>query len=895
MSHNSVAKRPQEGSSSPPIQGLFQVEHDQGKKRPRTKKACDYCRNKKIRCNGESPCGNCSTHNHECTYRVAHNTRKQRVAKTQTSSSNIHENKSIQDLSSRLSSLENVISNLVSKLDNSGLLVLAGSNREPVEKDIVIRKNPESETVSPYIESLSQSSSSGDELFMETESSNMVSNQLSKRSTEMKMRQMLIPKANTAYDIVCDAKDRVLQYFGSHNMICTFSTNLIAWIKGRINKRGEKDLLMPLTNLPLALNQAIHSNISSWTKISVVTNKSSKLYFSHEDKNFIFESLELYYERANVARYLCSLNTVRELFQIYYYTISNADMDVTSRISQSEFLIMNIAIALCLTNPTETEVDKANYPFFATKSKLDLTRLKEKYFKNAVSCYKKIAVVYEGIRSIQGIALLTLYMEATYVTDFHINFILSSVMIRYAFNLGLHTVASNCEDDTEDMRDLKRVLWWYCEYINMDVCHRSGKPSLINYKDVSTLTEDDDHFLSIPRELFKSDAYKANACGLLKKCEDKGFQFYYFYFSLMLTRIKAKSYEKLYNNQASILEQDEVINRLQEINDDMFSMAKLIEPEIRPTLYYMKRTVNSDFVRRSWYGDLFDIKCPFFHYSTLSLQVTFFAHLLSINRIPFVNRRYENSERTRKYGNLALESTRTILHLVVNLEKTEVPRSITKWVTFYPFIAYCGLLGHCSTFPKEESTRADVQLLIRVSMDFFATGGLRRSNLKAWEVDKVYDNKNIVLDLISRLWLRVLINLMEEETSSRYIDEIPGLREHFEQCSGIYPDLFKNPESFKNPELSRPLSMIINEVDDGQSKDTENATPFQFDFPTQTSNDVEEASTFPDFLNALDGDINFEMLSDETFSSLITSQFKNLPNMYTEGNLDFSNFDNNYE
>ncbi|KAK6458802.1 uncharacterized protein RJT20DRAFT_9085 [Scheffersomyces xylosifermentans] len=859
----------------------------QEKKRLRTKTACDYCRKRKAKCNGEIPCGTCMTHNRECIYTVVPKVRKKRVSKNQGSKEKKHNLNSIQGLSSRLSTLENLLSKLVSRLDSNNLLDGAPSNKESKDGEL-------SDTVS--LASHSSTENSEDE---EDGSEDIIAPILNEKSTitdEKKLREMLKPSESKSCQIVNSTRDRILQYFGSHSMFAIFSAKSIKWMKTRIDEKGNDELLLPIKNLPLALNNAVHSSMKIWTESSANTNKNTKLFFTNEDKNIIFEILEFYYENINIAPFLCSLSTIRELFQIYYYAISSNDFEVINSISQSEMLLMNISLALCLINNSEKETfDKENFPNLASKSISELTEFRQRLFLNSVACYEKISIVCEGLRSVQGIALLTLYIEASYITDFQINYMLASVMIRYASDLGLNTVECIREEDTEEMGDLKRRLWWFCEYIDIETCYRTGKSSLINYSNVSILTEEDDYFISVPLDPFKNDAYKKNASELIKNCQKKGYRYYYVYFSLMLSRIKVKSYNKLYNHNASKLSQDELMDILQEINDDMSKMAKLMEPELRPTLYYIKRPVNSDFVKRSCYGDLFESDKTFFHYSTLLLQLSFFAHLISINRVPFMNNLYESNERTIKYGNLSLESARTILHLVVDLDKKGVPASIINWIKFYPFMAYCSLLGHSLAFPKEISTHSDCVLLIRVSMNFFAFRRADGSSFRSWEETRVYDNKNTMFDLITRLLLRVLINLMDKESSHHYADEIKGLKDHIDGCASIYPDLFKNSDSI------RPLNLIFNNYDRDEESNTTGSSkksPVSFqsvDTPASSSNSAQSKPSFTTLINPSDGDINFDQLSEESFSSLISSQLNYLPNFFFDGNYDFGGLDNNQQ
>ncbi|KAK6458552.1 uncharacterized protein RJT20DRAFT_123554 [Scheffersomyces xylosifermentans] len=868
----------------------YQQERQQGL---RIKTACDNCKKRKAKCSGENPCAKCLTQNHECTYSAPKprkkrtvkskparinkdrivDTQEKKQSKTQDKTIEITQGEkqglSIRGISSKLNTLENLLSNLVTKLDTSSI---SGSDR--LNKELT-----DNETKKKSLE-LILTGGKGPEY-----STNLALNEKSTVWNPKKLREMLTPFDCKRCPI--SARDGILSYFGSHSMISALSDKSVKWINSKLHKK-DSELTRPLKNLPLALDNAVYSSMKAWTETTAVQDKST-IYFELEEKNLIVEILELYYEHVNIAPYLCHSNTIQQLFQIYFHAKANNVSDVTSTLSQSDFLIMNAAVALCLINASEDEdFDKNRFPTFASKSTEYLTEFKQKLFTNAVACYHRISILFDGIRSVQGLALLTIYMEASYITDFQVSYMLVSVMIRYAFDLGLNTVASINNSDSEEMNDLKRVLWWYCEYIDIEICYRGGKPSLINYNDVTILTEDDDHFLSIPLDPFNSDDYKKNASGLLKKCQAKGFHYYYIYYSLMLTRIKAKSYNKLYNHNASKLGQQELIDSLQEMNEDMFLMAKLIEPEIRPTLYYIQRAVPNDFVRRSCYGDIFDKKTPFFYYSTIHLQSSFFAHLLSINRIPFSSQDYESNERTIKYGNLSLESARTILYLVEGLDNKETPSSIKKWITFYPFIAFCSLLGHCSGFPKEKSTDMDCKLLIRVSMTFFRSNVSYKENSKKAKTSKIYDNKNSMIDLITRLLLRILVNLMDTESSHKYTEEILGLKEHLDACTSIYPDLLSSPG------IVKPLNeMFHNSNEESSEPDGSNAPLSIFqpvDTPSMNSSNIQYQASFTDLMNTLEGDINIDQF-DETFGTFLTSQLNYLPNVF-ESNYDYENLDN---
>ena len=106
---------------------------------------------------------------------------------------------------------------------------------------------------------------------------------------------------------------------------------------------------------------------------------------------------------------------------------------------------MNIALVLCLANISRDDViDSLEYPNLSTKSISYLqSELLNKLFQNAMGAYGKVSRNSDGIRSLQGLALLILYFEINFVTDFHVNYSITSVLIRYAKELGIHRVESS--------------------------------------------------------------------------------------------------------------------------------------------------------------------------------------------------------------------------------------------------------------------------------------------------------------------------------------------------------------------------------------------------------------------------------------------------------------------
>ncbi|KAK6205466.1 uncharacterized protein RJT21DRAFT_124609 [Scheffersomyces amazonensis] len=865
---------------------------DDDRKRLRTKTACDYCRKRKTKCNGESPCSSCLYYKRQCIYTYVPKVRKKRVSKFSNNSSGNpakkHNPNSLQGLNNRMSALESLLTKLITKMDGSNTFAkdLKGINKTGEEED--------SDTLS--LASLpSSDNESSDE---HTKPQDLVLNEKAITNPSKLGEMMKTERVHQHCVLNINPRRRILQWVGSHSVFHVLSAKSIRWLRTKLNDANDEELLVPIKNLPVALNNAVDTTLKIWYAPEDDKIYNSNLYFSRDDKGLTFELLDYCYESLHIAPFLCNLNLIRELFQVYHYAISQGDFDVIQGLSLSDFLIMNVSLCLCLMNISSPIVSES-YPTLSSKSLHDLNLLKQKFFKYAIHCYEKVNVVTEGIRSVQGIALLMLYIEASYITDVHINYMLACSLIRIARDVGIQRIDLYKYDKDESYTQLKRRLWWFCEYMDKEMCYKSGKSEIINQNDANALTEYDDYFVSVPVQPFKSNSYLKNSLKLITNCQYHGYQYYFVYYSLMLSRIKSKSYGLLYGARVDFMSQDDLLDNLQQVNDEMFKMAKLMEPDVRPTLYYLKK----DGGRSEAVQDLFKGHEAYYNYSNLLLQMSFFSHLLTINRVPFMQPNFVSNERSIKFGNLSLESSRTILHLVNDFDKSSVPASKISYLKFYPFMAFCSLCGHIIGFPKESSVESDCELLIEVSMKFFAHKDNNRS-LESWNESRLYDSKNTIFDLIARLFLKILVNLMIKESEINYLNKVVGLREHLEASAFIYPDLFKRSDGDLPLNLmfdfSKGISSDLNSKPAMQSGSDigglVNSLPsYSVDTPVSSV----ESKPFETGADKAPTDIaqaiNFESLNEETFGSLLNSQAFSLPNFFYDGNIDSGAFVTNEE
>lgn len=704
----------------------------------RTKVACEFCRRRKIKCNGVKPCSNCVNGGREnCTY-------PKRVEEKKTSTKYTSNAKTVQLLYKRVESIESLLAKIANKFEetkNEGV-----GNDEGKEEDMNKRFGV----------------SNGRRL----EGSGSFSSETSSVGVENETRRSSRTEA---------AKSTLTQCFKSYSIFCIFSKASILWMEQALGNKDE-ELVTLIRNMPMVFGDVLDSLTQMWL------NANHDHQISHTpipDSPVVFQLLEAYYENIHFATYICDLSYIREIFVRYY----NQSFEGCDKLKFSELLIMNVSLALCL-------IDVQNYKDVSLEgmeaesfSEGHLYDLKTMLFNNAIFFYDKILVINEGIESVQAIFLLVLYMELSHISDFRIIYMLSSVAIRYAQEMGLHRCES-FQDFPEKDVELRRRLWNFCHHSDIEFSNRCGKPPLINNSSVSTLTENDSYIFSVPMDPFMNTLSNDR---MASECQVKGIQAYYGYFFLILNRIRVRSYESLFSVKAQkdiLCSKEKVFQTLQSINNDMFRMALMMEPEVRPTLHYDRR---SDSRKNAKFQTLYDGECNIYKEHTLYLQLSFFSHLITINRIPFLIDSYENDSVGFSLGNLGLDAARTVLKIILPLDKTSSPSSFFNGLIVHPFLSFLSLVIHCLTFPTDSKTHNDCLLLIEVSRRFFSHKP--NSLAKEWANRRKYDLKATATDFITRILLRLVLNVVSFESGRNYVAEVDGLAEHFEQCKLIYPEL----------------------------------------------------------------------------------------------------------
>ena len=898
-----------------------------GEKRLRTKVACDYCRKRKSKCNGEQPCSKCSDKNRNCTYTFVQKERKRKQRKSTTAGVENKNNgavrkarttsaATIRHLTSRINVLENLLGRLVDKLDPTVKSELSD------ELQSTSLTNDNNDSRERHNRSSSNSSDNGDEDDEENdlqeahesgdsdgsinynhnnESNKQIDTKDSNENEVRKLRDMLAPAEKSC---VSNIKNRLMQYFGSHALFFSISGRAVEWLRSRVqgsNANNMHDIFAPLRHVPLSLNDAVQKSTKLLNGPEVETDK--KRQFDDLEKPLIFEIIDKYYKNLYWAPFLCDVSTIRELFQIYFYGAQRNDAAILGNITYSDLLIMNIAIVLCLASISKDDVfESLEYPTLSTKSISYLQgELLNKLFQNAMGAYGKVSRSSDGIRSLQGLALLILYFEINFVTDFHVNYSITSVLIRYAKELGIHRVETLNNDNGIDAT-LKRKLWWFCEYKGVDITYKSGKPILIDMEDVTTLTEVDDFFMSVPTTLFLDSKYLENANDIVLNSQIHGGEYYFAYFLLILSRIKAKSYAKVYSKLPMNINIQAALTFVNEFDYDLRILTNLMLPILA-----------SPPPKDTTFKNPLNLSEACFNYFKVELLLSQYAHQLSINRVPFVKSFGINDSRLIPYGNQSLAGARFMLELIKDIDLLKISPRMYSTLSFYPLAAFCSLLGNCLVFPNEPSAVNDSVLLASVAISFFRLEGCNNK----------IDNKRSIYDILVRLLLRVLIDALKNLAKVDLYEKIPELEYHINSMFTLFPEVFANQQDHiislmsernsNNENSNQYPSMVENgasSTGSGSSGSSTSSSNTIIDSDYQHMDvDVKNATSLPQsFMNTpgmlnidngnvmlmngnydLFSNINFEnIMTDETFNNMIFSELNQLPDFFNSPSSGFN-------
>ncbi|ODV81634.1 uncharacterized protein CANTADRAFT_3721 [Suhomyces tanzawaensis NRRL Y-17324] len=763
--------------------------------------ACDTCRRKKIKCNGQLPCANCiQVGEANCHY-------EERPVKKKTTGDNkksLRLNGSSRELhliNSRLAGLEGVLTTLMSRLDT-----LAGIKPNSQKIDFTPGASyANDETDDEDNENDNENDEDDDD--DDSSADDNVHIKVEKNGHSVPKE----PKEHAQAKSILHSKS-VEQYFGTHSIMCIFSNKSLDWIEQTLGPEGYS-LTLPIKNIPLAFIEKLKKYLLKWIDPPLVDHKGRKRLIESPfpaDSKIVFDFLDTYYFDIPMITLAAEGHTIRHLFEEYYKKF-DPETKVKRKFKYSEYLMMTTALMICISTKLDQDVTEESLACNVSKDKkLDpnsavnsisysaLLQLQNTFFDNAIYYYHRISVMRDGLETIGAILLLVIFIEGNFLTS-HVNYTLIAVAVRYAQEMGIHR-AETLENLSFDEQERRRKLWWLCQYYDMEICFRSGKPPLINIADVTTNSTEDFKTLA---QLWAKHGVNPECSEMLGGVDlgtnihlaavsklDDPHLFYYIYL-LLLTKLRSKSYHWLFLANAQNDSYETLAHKLNSLNEEMYEMGASMREEERPRFYNDPgfRLMSSDMsiARRE---------------TVLSVQLSYFLHLMLMNRLAFIvgtDGFDKVREQSNQFRNISLNAARTILILVRQINRKNTAASYFKWIIFYPVCAFLNISAALLNHPDSPESYNDLQLLIDSSMNFFGAS----TNWFILERDHpdLYSQKDAILMLLIKLILRIVIRSYEIKMNVDIVGNYEGLREHIDEVKTAFPIVFQEHVSAEKPSM----------------------------------------------------------------------------------------------
>ncbi|CAH2351191.1 hypothetical protein CLIB1423_03S00936 [[Candida] railenensis] len=776
-------------------------------KRKRVARACSLCRKKKVKCDGKEPCSNCTTSKNDCKYDELKKVNKPR--KRLTNSENIH------SLNSRLERLESLLENIATKIgqDQTDSMRQSGSSDHSESETGDYEDDDEGEEEDEVGDEEIQGDDAAEASTILQRDSSFTSRN---PAVEEKYGKGLGNATNgsktdrfgetTSFSII-EEKKKILgtkslsEFFGSHSLLyIVFSDKSQEWFKEKLPAKHAK-LLAPIIKFPHAIQHWGQNFTKLWKDPPILNSKQVEEVKtgSFPEYDLVFALLENVYDGIFLASYLCKGEYLKQLFSIYYKNKGikyvNDPLVPKRKLLLSEILIMNSALSLCIVNVLDKKAAGAEQVSQLSPKVREIKnefffRLQEQCLSNCIFAYMRVVAFSEGLPTVQGILLFVIYLEMSSLFP-QVNYMLTSMAVRVAQSIGLHRFES-FQNDTEEIADLKRTVWWTCQYLDMEICYRSGKPPLINVQDVSTLTEkdtsskiadnDDMDWLGMSHE--ECVELQKNMTESERKVSSGIFHNYAAYILLRLTWVRAKGYSQLFSASVDSFSPETLVSTLRELNFDIRSLAHGIHPELRPK-YYNEPGFDAIPYENIFLMSSYDDCGPEY---VLTFHFTYFLQIMSVNRIPFLLETESDNITSEllSYRNSALDCARTIICICIRISHKSSPLSFLHWSAFCPFTAYLVLFGNLVNHKDRgysEDDMFDINLLIRISMLF------SRYDLNTPLT--INYQRDVIHDLCIRVLLKILIQVVESNSNLKIQESTPGLREHLRRPEEVFPDLYK--------------------------------------------------------------------------------------------------------
>ncbi|CDK28604.1 unnamed protein product [Kuraishia capsulata CBS 1993] len=751
-------------------------------KRARTAKACDYCRKKKIKCDGTSPCSNCTSYETECSYTYVTKKRTTKRKRPNTS-----KNKNVQELEKRLGKMESLIEQLVFKISAEDVGKLRHKHVRSTSEESITTADEEEEEDGTDVDTShdgdAEDEDDGEDEEEEAEeheeslqnghqSDQSGLNSVSAKKEPFKDRfdavLAALPTPPTDGKKVSRANQGTLKqhYVARHSSFSVFSEQGIDWVASRLQ---DKTAMYPLHVLMRKARRVEDQSSALFiepiesSKLSPLPPKDLTAYLL---KYIIQNSCGRFFnlDVDQVVAVFGRLNNFRE------------GKIRDPHFSYSELFLMNMTttVILALHHGTVVfnSVPTEEIPEEFTQE--NISEAENKYLINSLYYFQRVSLVNDGLLGIQCILLLATYADSALLSKSATTIL--TVAIKQAQELGLHRAETLIGLPEREKENRIRLFWW-CFTLDRDMGLKFGSPLMIRDSDISCPgMKAYSRFWSYnyppSLEYYKGginrrETMRDEICAQLTKAvfEDSSWNFVEDFILHDLSTITGKVYEHLYSGSVLIGKSSQeihetIISLLKDLENWRMLVPETLRPGSRSLVQKLNDSVNG--------SDAFRLlRVLFIHFRYYSLKIL-------ITRIVF------NSDwpGTAKHQNLrseiaatCLDASRTILALSDAIGTRF--SCFSNWILFYPFTAFLCLFGNCIQNASENYVLGDVTQMIKVARGFFVFEGERTLRSK-WGL----------VEIIVRNLLFIVITAVEEARGRKgmfdvgdYLDEVKSIAE----------------------------------------------------------------------------------------------------------------------
>ncbi|ODV71763.1 uncharacterized protein CYBJADRAFT_164065 [Cyberlindnera jadinii NRRL Y-1542] len=748
----------------------------------RVSKACDICRARKLKCDALTPsCSRCQASKVTCVYTTKEK-RPKKVVKKQTAPS---QPSTLRGLEDRMRRMESMITSLVGKLENAQNLVGVNSNGEPNHTHSENGNETDENETSPEVQN--------------TDDEPIIFTGLP-TAPESSVRSGSVSQASS--DPHEDSHGpQVAKYFGSQSTMSVLSVKGMLWLQRFC---GDPGLLNRF--------QQFHKMT---TTIFLMANR---VWFDPPERSSLrklppremVEPLiwDVFNELALIQLFITK-EEVDNLIQRYYDNVAMSNkVPNRKRLSNSDLLTLNSMVAIAFSLAMKPNLDKKTLDTFNT--------IQVEARTNAVFYYQRLSTISEGIRTIQGLMILTLYAELMKCSPQ--TYILISTLVRYAQEMGLHRKESFMGLSEQEAMLRRRI--WICVYL-MDCgsCLKSGKPPIIHRKDVSSITPESYRevlFYGVPShqvdEMLSPDFDLVRALSTMSSSEFhispvKNLLFYY---HARIVDFTAVAYECLFCGDSLVgMSLEQVLKRVDEMDGMLDQNLMMMMPRsARPG------------------ADLSSIREHGIKYHLLLSHLYYHSLKMVINKMAFTKIWLNSNDPPSDWASIlpeqkklmlrCLESARAIMNFV-QFEDHLNPL-FSNYASFQFMSAFFTLFTGIIEYPNAPFVEHDLEMITNVSNKLLA------KYYADWENDET-NFMYIVINSCVRFFMRIAVMVRNRTTPNKIdLDQVEGQLRSFENqmsklaasCAVALRDsdpltiLLNNSESNEMQGVNHPTAGIFN-------------------------------------------------------------------------------------